>query len=109
MDLRKLNNVSLLETKPNIKLANFPINVPRPIFSARLVKTKFGETILLEFEDSTTFLPKRVVPLIRDNLENFTSGKYCLVFKGLEDVNKPSLGASFEFIENGDWSPSTCK
>lgn len=110
MDLKKLNSISLLEVKPNVKLSEFPLNVPLPILSTKLVKTKFGETILLDFEDRTTFLPKRVAPLIRDNyLEKLTDGKYCLIFKGMKDVNKPALGISFEFIENEDWHLSACK
>ncbi|KAJ8984290.1 hypothetical protein NQ317_009774 [Molorchus minor] len=100
MDLTKLNQVSVLETKPLIKISNLPENIPQPILSADLITTKYGETILIEFQDSKAFLPKRVVPLMKDNLTEFTDSKYSLIFTGLKDVKKPSLGTTFHFIEN---------
>lgn len=99
MDLQKLNEVSLLETKAVVKLAELPVNIPQPIYGAQLIKTKFGETVLLEFEEKKAFLPKRVVPLMKDNLTQFTDGKYSIVYEGLKDVKKPSMGVLFQFVE----------
>ncbi|KAJ8977824.1 hypothetical protein NQ317_011908 [Molorchus minor] len=83
MDLTKLNQVYVLKTKPLIKISDLPENIPQPILSANLITTKYGETILIEFQDSKAFLPKRVVPLMKDNLTEFTDSKYSLIFTGL--------------------------
>lgn len=100
MNLQELNQISLLETKPLIKVSDLPRNIPLPILSAKLVTTKFGETILIEFDDNKTFLPKRVAPLMKDNLAQFTDYKYSLIFVGLKDVKKPSMGITFQFVES---------
>lgn len=100
MDLENLNKVSLLETKEVVKLTEFPLNVPQPIYKAQIIKTKFGETVLLELEEKKTFLPKRVLPQMKDNLLQFTEGKYSVVYQGLKDVKKPSMGVLFQFIES---------
>lgn len=100
MDLNKINSASLLEAKEVIKLSDFTPNVPLPIQSAKLVKTKFGESILLEFEDRITFLPKRVVSTLKNHLDEFSNGKYSIVFEGLKDVRMPSMGVIFKFIES---------
>ncbi|KAJ8967128.1 hypothetical protein NQ317_019955 [Molorchus minor] len=99
MDLTKLNQVSVLETKPLIKIFELPENIPQPILSADLMTTKYGETILIEFEEGKAFLPKRVVPLMKNNLTEFTNSKYSLIFTGLKDVKKTSLATTFHFIE----------
>ncbi|KAJ8972419.1 hypothetical protein NQ317_011064 [Molorchus minor] len=98
MDPTKLNQASVLETKPLIKISDLPENIPQPILSADLMTTKYGETILIEFEDSKAFLPKRVVPLIKNNLTEFTNSKYSLIFTGLKDLKKTSLATTFHFI-----------
>ncbi|KAJ8970752.1 hypothetical protein NQ317_011682 [Molorchus minor] len=90
MDLTKLNQVSVLETKPLIKIFELPENIPQPILSADLMTTKYGETILIEFEE---------VPLMKNNLTEFTNSKYSLIFTGLKDVKKTSLATTFHFIE----------
>ncbi|KAJ8966513.1 hypothetical protein NQ317_008804 [Molorchus minor] len=59
MDLTKLNQVAVLETKPLIKISDLPENIPQPILSADIMTTKYGETILIEFEESKAFLPKK--------------------------------------------------
>lgn len=101
MDFTKLNKTCLLDNiKPIIKTADLPLNEPVPILSAKLVNTKYGETILAEFENNSTFLPKRVVSLMKSNLTQFTDGKYSIVFRGLKNVNKPSLGVTFEIVES---------
>lgn len=111
MDLYKFNKVSLLETKPNIKITDLVIDKPVPILECKLVKSRFGETVLAELEENSVFLPKRVVPLLKDNLHEFIPGKYCLVYQGLKNVNKPTLGTIFKIIDNENWSPSAsaCK
>lgn len=100
MDLNEVNAVSLLEAKPITRIAELQLNTPHPIYGAEIINTKFGETILLELKDSKTFLPNRMLPLLKNKLEDFRGGKYSLVFKGLKEVNKPSKGVQFEFIES---------
>lgn len=100
MDLTKFNKVSLLETKEVVKLCDLPINVPQTIYSVQLMTTKYGETALIELTDNKVFLPKRVVPLIRENLQDFDGGKYSIVYKGLKDVKKPSMGTIFELVKS---------
>ena len=100
MDLEKLNQVSLLENKQVTKLGDLPQNIPQSIYGAEIIKTKYGETVLLELKKNKIFLPKRVLPIIKDNLAQFTRGKYSIVYEGLKDVNKPSMGVLFKFVES---------
>lgn len=101
MDFEKLNKTCLLDNiKPVIKTKDLLECGPIPILAAKIVKTKFGETVLIEFENNCAFLPKRVLPLMKNNLEKFTAGKYSVIFRGLKDVNKPSPGIAFEFVES---------
>ena len=100
MDFTKLNQTALLEgnNKPLIKLSELAKDVPTKILLARLINTKYGECILLELEENTTFLPKRVVPMMKDHLEEFSSGNYSIVFQGFKNVNKPCMGTLFKFM-----------
>lgn len=100
MDLQKLNSTSLLVEKPIVKLCDLTPNVPIPIFGAKLVKTKFGESILLELDDFVTFLPRRVVTHMKNNLEKFIDGNFSIVFEGLKDVHMPFKGVLFKFIDS---------
>lgn len=103
MDIQLLNRYSLLENvKPIVKLTELPINTPVAILSAKIVKTRFGETVLLEFANAKTFLPKRMVPLMRDHIDNFADSKYSFIFEGLMQVGNPRLGSKFRFIEHNE-------
>lgn len=98
-NLQELNKIALLETKPLVKVSDLPLNSPQPILSARIVATKFGDCILAEFEDNKAFLPKRVTSLMKNNLAEFTEGKYSIIFGGLKDIKKPSMGVTFQFVK----------
>lgn len=100
MNLTKLNSVALLETKEVVKLTELPINIPQAIYSVQLMTTKFGEIALIELKEKRVFLPKRVVPIIKENLQEFDTGKYSIVYKGLKDVKKPSQSIIFEFVKS---------
>ncbi|KAG5886959.1 hypothetical protein JTB14_011915 [Gonioctena quinquepunctata] len=63
MDLKALNSIYLLETKiakPIVKLQNVKVGEQQAIYSAKIVPTKFGETVLLELKKNIVFLPQRV-------------------------------------------------
>lgn len=101
MNFEKLNKTCLLDSiKSIIKTNELPVNEPIPILSAKIVKTKYGETVLIELENNCTFLPKRVLPFMKDNLSQFTDSKYSIIFRGQKDVNKPTPGITFEFVES---------
>ncbi|XP_074036234.1 uncharacterized protein [Leptinotarsa decemlineata] len=100
MDLQKLNASSIVKRKPSIKVADLPVEMPQRIFTAKIVKGKFGEAVLLALGDKVSFLPHRVTEAYRPHLEECSSGKYAIVFKGLIDIGKPNLVVSFEIVQN---------
>lgn len=51
----------------------------------------------MELKDSTIFLPKRVVYLIKNSLDEFDE---YIIYQVLKDVNKPSMGTIFEFVKS---------
>ncbi|XP_074034173.1 uncharacterized protein isoform X2 [Leptinotarsa decemlineata] len=91
MDLNKINGISLVDTenkKPVEKLQNLPLGEPQKIFSARIVQTKFGKTVLLELEKHITFLPQRVTKTYERFINHFEQEKYAIVFRGLINTGK---------------------
>lgn len=100
MDLKMLNKTSsLTELKPQIKIRELPIDVPFVILEAKIVKGKFGDSVLLELEDKVVFLPSRVTDCFKKNLEKFQSNKYTITFKGEEQVGSYQPAAKFEINE----------
>lgn len=100
MNFENLNKVALLQSKPIGKLIELPLDVPHEIYGAKILNTKFGETILLELKEKKIFLPNRVVNQMKDNLPQFIDGKYSIIYQGLREVNKPSMGVMFRFVES---------
>lgn len=83
--------------KTIIRVSGLPI----PILLAKIVKTKFGDTVLLEFQDKMAFLPKRIIACMKNSLELFVvNGKYCIIYEGLKEVGKSLIGMKFRFEEN---------
>lgn len=100
MDLKQLNNhTKFAEKKPTKKLGDLKIREPHPIVSARIVKTKFGEAILLELTDSVVFLPSRVTDAYRSQTQYLVNEKYSLIFEGAIDVGKPQPAQIFSLEE----------
>ncbi|KAG5865133.1 hypothetical protein JTB14_030206 [Gonioctena quinquepunctata] len=102
MDLKALNSISLLEKnipKPVIKLQDLIVGDPQKIYSAKLVQTKFGETVLLELEKNVVLLPQRVVAEYKPYVSLFSERKHAIIFRGNIDVGKPQPAASFEINE----------
>ncbi|KAG5893370.1 hypothetical protein JTB14_000134 [Gonioctena quinquepunctata] len=92
MHLKALNSISLLESnipKPVIKLKNLIVGKQYEIHTAKLVHTKFGETVLLELEENVVFLPQRVIDEYKPHIANFSPEKYAVIFRGTKDVVKP--------------------
>ncbi|KAG5865827.1 hypothetical protein JTB14_031337 [Gonioctena quinquepunctata] len=101
MDLNALNSISLLETKvpkPVIKLKNLIVGEQYKIYTAKLVQTKFGESVLLELEKNVVFLPQRVTDEYKPHIANFSPEKHAVIFRGTKDVGKPYSAASFVYI-----------
>lgn len=101
MDLKALNKNSLIEKRePAIKLKDLPENEKFKIFGAKIIKSRYGETILLNLGERDVFLPQRVTEDYRKHIEHFSSQKYAIVFKGLVDLGLKQRAASFEVVEN---------
>ncbi|KAG5868392.1 hypothetical protein JTB14_013594 [Gonioctena quinquepunctata] len=100
MDLNALNSISLLETKiakPIVKLQNFKIGEQQATYPAKIVPSKFQETVLLELEKNIVFLPQRVTNEYNPYITSFVAEKHALISK---DVEKPHPAASLEIIES---------
>ncbi|KAG5885054.1 hypothetical protein JTB14_033371 [Gonioctena quinquepunctata] len=90
MNLQALNNCSLIAERSNcINVRNLPKDIPQPIEGGRIVKTKFGERVILDLEgDQVVFLSQRVTETYRSYIEHFSTKKYHLVFRGCIDTGK---------------------
>lgn len=101
--LDKINQVSSaeVENKPKIKLQELPVGEKFHIVSLRVIKhPTYGETILVELDEKVTFLPKRVTNIYKEHLSSLQSGEFCLVFKGLQQLNGvPHPRTLFEIVE----------
>ncbi|KAG5866542.1 hypothetical protein JTB14_028464 [Gonioctena quinquepunctata] len=86
--------------KPVIKLKNLIVGKQYKINTAKLVSTKFGETVLLELEKNVVFLPQRVTDEYKPHIANFSPDKYAVIFRETKDVGKPYPAASFEIVES---------
>ncbi|CAG9854254.1 unnamed protein product [Phyllotreta striolata] len=71
MDLKEINNVSLIEDKPTKKVTELSVNIPYPILKAKVITSKFGKVILLELSDTKVFLPIRVTSVYEKYIDNF--------------------------------------
>ncbi|XP_050517456.1 uncharacterized protein LOC126892066 [Diabrotica virgifera virgifera] len=102
MDLNKLNKVSVVkkEDKPITKLQQLEVDKPYKIINSKIVNTAFGQSVLLELEESVVFLPKRVTEDYAPYIDQLRTEKYAVVFRGLVSTSsKLNPAASFEIIE----------
>ncbi|KAG5874934.1 hypothetical protein JTB14_034664 [Gonioctena quinquepunctata] len=72
---------------------------PQKTHPAKIVQTRFGETVLLEFEKQIVILPQRVNKDYKPHIANFLAEKYAVVFRETKDVREPFLPVSYEIIE----------
>lgn len=73
MDFSKLNEVARLETLlPLKKLSDLEVYFEYRVSGVRRVKTKFGDKIVLDLEDSfTIFLPNRLTKALQEDEDLF--------------------------------------
>lgn len=87
MNLNEINETGVAATKPLIKVKELVEGTAYPIVKAKIVNTKFGESVLLELEEASCFLPKRATEAFKSQIDKFVVRKYGLVFKGVS-LNK---------------------
>lgn len=58
MDLSEINKIALLDNKPTKKLHELARDTPFKILNAKLIKTQFGSSILLELDEYMVFFTK---------------------------------------------------
>ncbi|XP_057654728.1 matrix metalloproteinase-2-like [Diorhabda carinulata] len=91
--------IAMAERKPITKIQDLPLNTLRAIKKAKIVNSKFGESVLLDLDTEVVFLPQRVTSVYKPVIEEFEKEKYGIIFKGLVDVGKNQRLASFEIEE----------
>ncbi|KAG5875555.1 hypothetical protein JTB14_019504 [Gonioctena quinquepunctata] len=74
MDLQGIN-AALVNNKETVKLSDLPQNQPQPILNIRIVKSKFGEILLVELQEHMVFPPRRAIEAISQNQSKFTPDK----------------------------------
>lgn len=99
MDLKTLNKNSFIQKKPVAKLNTLAIDEKIKTKSAKIVRTKYGNTVVLELEESVVFLPKRVTETYSVFVEYFSNEQYYHIFKGEIDLGKPRTPLSFEIVQ----------
>jgi len=101
MDLTKLNKACVPARKPVVKLQDLSLNHPHQILEAKIVRTKFGESVLLELAEKVVFLPKRATEGFRPVVNQFNTGAYSVVYRGQQAV--PGVQNplnNFEIVDN---------
>lgn len=103
MNLEEINKVGrVAKFLPTTKSAELVVNKDYIITDMKIVKTKFGNRILVELEEETTvFLPPRLTEALTKTSDTFEDmkrrvdeKKLCLRSLGGEAYTK------FEFVEN---------
>lgn len=84
MNLNEINESGVPATKPLIKVKDLEQNIKYPIVKAKIVNTKFGESVLLDLEEVSCFLPKRATDAFKNQIDKFVSRKYGLIFRGVQ-------------------------
>lgn len=85
--------------KERVKLISLQQNVNYNVVKLFKLNTQFGRQILVEFEECTSFLPKRVSDSIDDQcLLELNTKKLALIVKG-QRLTKNGLTPLVEFIE----------
>ncbi|KAJ8914103.1 hypothetical protein NQ315_014299 [Exocentrus adspersus] len=105
MDLRKVNQMSLLAFKPTIPLRNLKIDKKYRILGIKKITGgKYDDSLIAELEEAQTFLPKRLIPNLIEHLEDFATGQYCLVNRDLKEFDSDNLAKTsiIEFIKDDE-------
>lgn len=101
MNLNEINRVGVAAEKPLIKVQHLTLETPYPILRAKIVNGKFGESVWVELKEVSCFLPKRATNAFRNQIDEFATGKYGLVFRGLKPSKNSRYSDSilFEIVE----------
>lgn len=99
MDLNNINASAKCEMKEKIKLNQLKLNEIYPIHNMKIIATVYGDTVLVELENNSIFLPKRMTSSIEQNIEKFVPGKYGLIYTGENLVYKQKNYSSFRIVE----------
>lgn len=71
--LKNLNSIKERVRKPIMKTTEIPINKKFKIIKALRVKTKFGEKVMIELDESVLFLPESYNALEDSTIEALNS------------------------------------
>lgn len=78
-NLTDMNKPGIVELKQVVKLEDLLLYTRYPIVGAKIVRSKFGEAVLLELENGNfkCFSPKKVTDNFEQQIENSSAGKSC--------------------------------
>lgn len=99
MNLNEINKMGFAAEKPLVNVKELILDIPYPILRAKIISNHFGESAWLELEEVSCFLPKRATDAFRRQIDEFASGKYGLVFKGLKPNPKFPDSTLFEIVK----------
>lgn len=102
MDLSKINSIGLVESefKPVLKVRDMKIDQPYVVQNISIVTTEFGKSVVVETENNSIFLPKRMcAELDEAKIDRMTSSQLALVFRGLKPTGKINPAAMVEFVK----------
>lgn len=95
MNTAEINEKGVYQHKETKPLSQLSQGEKFQIVDLKIIKTRYGETVLVECTDFKVFLPKRATEVIKRNIYSFQQDKYFLVFDGIAN------GASnFRILEN---------
>lgn len=82
MSIDQLNAVGeLKDFKPSKKIIELEKGKPYKILEIKIVKTKFGLSVVCHLEENSVWLPKRYLPIFKSaNLEEYSQGKHYLIY-----------------------------
>lgn len=102
MDLTKINLVGLVEStfKPQLKIKDMKIGHLYLVQNISVATTKYGKSVVVETEDNSIFLPKRMSDTLDSKtIENMNCSQLALVFRGLKPTGHINPAGMVEFIK----------
>lgn len=82
MNLNEINNSGIAALKPLVKITDSVPDKQFTIIKLKIVNTKYGESVLVELEEVSRFLPKCATSVFKNEIDKFVLRKYVIIFKG---------------------------
>ncbi|KAL1493699.1 hypothetical protein ABEB36_009394 [Hypothenemus hampei] len=84
-------------TETDSKMLDLPVDFPKEIVCAKLVKGKYGSQVLLELDECVVFLPQPSTAILAPHLKSLKCHR--IIFCGTRKISSHHQQADFQFLE----------